>query len=72
MRRELNIPTDSETDKAELFHRGFTEDDINASVHATALGPRSGISDAARLLRGIRLNVVLDRDVGRRARAGTR
>ena len=58
IRRVLNIRPDSDAEMDELRKRGFTPTDVSAAFHMGELGPRDGMSSAARLLRGIRLGIV--------------
>ena len=57
-RRELNVPDDSDADVARLVQLGFSREDIRLAAFEPELGPRSGMSDASRLLRGIALGLV--------------
>ena len=57
LRRELGIPDDAPEDVARLQELGIGAAQVSKSTSLPELGPRSGLSDAARLLRGLRLQV---------------
>ena len=59
LKRELGIPSDSARSLEKLrVEYGITPQTTTASGVIPELGPRSGISDADRLLRGLRLGKV--------------
>ena len=59
LRRELRIPDDDPLKLATLEREhGVSADVVDRSGRCARLGPRSGISNADRVLRGLRLNVI--------------
>jgi len=72
-RRVLGIPDCTESEKAELLAHGIVHSkelmeathtyELKESSAVRSLGPRSNISDAARLLRGLQLGLVSKKDV---------
>lgn len=57
LRAELLIPDDHPTDVKALEALGVPSDRIRELTREPKFGPRSGISDARRLLRAIRFNL---------------
>ena len=57
LRRELCIPKDSEAE-LRMVDSSVEKWMVAASAGIGKLGPRSGLSDAARLLRGVRLGII--------------
>ena len=51
--RELGIPNNEEDLLHNFANRGISEDTVNRTSEWTELGPRSGISNACRLQRGV-------------------
>ena len=56
-RKDLSIPDDSPEDLAELAKHGITPAMSTDSARWQSFGPRSGISDARRMLRAMRLKI---------------
>ena len=61
--KEFGIPPDEPKLLEELASKGITKDMAARSVDYSWLGPRSGISNAERLLRGLRFKLVTVEDV---------
>ncbi len=57
-RRDLHVPDDDAKELEEVANHGITPEIVTQSARWAMLGPRSGISDVRRLLRGIRFEIV--------------
>ena len=62
-RKDLSIPDDSPEDLAELAKHGITPAMSTDSARWQSFGPRSGISDARRMLRAMRLKICTAEDI---------
>ena len=58
VRRWLDIPDDEPDGLAQLQAMGVAPCDVPFLTRRPCFGPRSGLSDAARLLRGVDLGIV--------------
>lgn len=62
-RRDLCVPDDDPKELEEVGKHGVTPEMVTDTARWAMLGPRSGISDVSRLLRGIRFGIVNYADI---------
>jgi hypothetical protein len=67
LRRELRVPEDEPENLAIALAHGMDSSKVRLTAKFRNLGPRSGISDAARLIRGVDLGVTTWPRVAKRA-----